>query len=436
MNAPPPNGSESGPSIDNLTAADFRLFEDGKEQKIQSVSLHRTLSFVIVHDSAGSHAEQSDTPGGKWRYAEIEPGWWTGKEFFSLIAYAPPVSAEGSCHKLQVKIDRPNSIVYARHEYCNIKHSSSDPLDGTKFGEQMQNDLMSDRPAKAPLSFQTGLFFAENNSARVSITVEFPSDRLKHEWRSEWGLLHIYATVGVLGIVCRRDGTVIARFSDLAPRLSDDAPNFIWGDPESLNLSQWDAVDIPTSYETQIDLPPGEYELRLALSDGTKFGRAVAPLIIEDYDRKQLGISSVLLCRGFRDVRNPPKLDDGTVVSLAPELEPLISNGMVFSPAGGTFFNKRDPMFAYFEIYEPLLLTGTPVLHTQLKITNVKTGEVSVDTGWRNAADWIQPGKSVVRIAEQIAIDKLPRGPYKLEVQATDSAGRSTAWRAASFTIE
>jgi len=73
---------------------------------------------------------------------------------------------------------------------------------------------------------------------------------------------------------------------------------------------------------------------------------------------------------------------------------------------------------------------------TELKLTDTKTGEVKVDTGLRSAANWIEPGKSAIHISEQIAVDKLPKGSYRLEVQATDSAGKSTVWRAANFTVQ
>ena len=95
------------------------------------------------------------------------------------------------------------------------------------------------------------------------------------------------------------------------------------------------------------------------------------------------------------------------------------------------------PLFAYFEEYEPLLsATPAATVQTQLRITDVKTGEVKVDTGKRSADDWIQPGKSAIPIAEQIAVDKGRAGSYRLEVQASDSARKSTAWRTADFTVE
>jgi hypothetical protein len=53
-----------------------------------------------------------------------------------------------------------------------------------------------------------------------------------------------------------------------------------------------------------------------------------------------------------------------------------------------------------------------------------------------DAAPFEQPGKWTIPIARQIATDKMAKGAYRLEVQASDSAGRTTAVRTATFTIE
>jgi hypothetical protein len=197
-----------------------------------------------------------------------------------------------------------------------------------------------------------------------------------------------------------------------------------------------DVVLIPAHYETQIDLPPGDYSLHLILGDGSKFGRADVPLNIEKYDGKQFALSSVMLCKRFRNASVAAQ--EAAAFNLAPQYVPLVSKGVQFTPTGDTNFRKGEPLVAYFEVYEPLLAstTSVTVIQTQLKITDAKTGEVKADTGPRSAANWIEPGKIVIPISEQIAVDKLPKGSYRLEVQATDSAGRSTVWRTADFTVE
>ena len=192
---------------------------------------------------------------------------------------------------------------------------------------------------------------------------------------------------------------------------------------------------IPTRYETQIDLPPGEYTLKLVLSDGSKFGRAEAPLTVDHYGRKELAISSIVLCKRFREAA--VALKDAAAVKLAQRFVPLVSKGLEFTPEGDTRFKKGERLFAYFDVYEPLLV-GQPstTVQTRLRVVDLKTGELKVDTGLRSAASSIQPGSTVIPMADEVAVEKLPIGSCRLEVQASDSAGKSTAWRTTMFTVE
>jgi hypothetical protein len=66
----------------------------------------------------------------------------------------------------------------------------------------------------------------------------------------------------------------------------------------------------------------------------------------------------------------------------------------------------------------------------------VKTGQITKDFEPVDAAPYIQPGSRVIRIARVMAAGQLPKGVYRMEVQASDSAGRSTPWRTANFTVE
>lgn len=415
----------------DLTAKDFHISEDGVEQKIQRVAFEPKPT-VDARDNFGFHIEHSETPLGKWSTAEMPQGY--GSSFvlhLYRIAYVPPRSENGSCHQVSVKVGRKDASVYARSQYCTVVNSPDDPLNGTVFGNKLDGYATSEKEAKIALSLQAAFLDTNTNAARVDLTLEFPWHSLKREW-SEGSL---YATIGVLGLVYRKDGTLAKRFSDFGCCASDE-PNFLSTNGRHHDAyPEMDITYIPTRYETQIDLPPGEYNLRLILSDGSKFGRAEVPLNIETYDGNHLAISSLVLCKRFRNAAVAAQ--EAAAVTLAPQYVPLVSKGVQFTPTGDTTFRKGEPLFAYFEVYEPLL-TATPAatVQTRLKLTDAKTGEVKADTGLRSAADWIQPGKAVIPIPEQIAVDKLPKGSYRLEVQATDSAGMSTVWRAANFTVE
>ncbi|MGC2829404.1 MAG: hypothetical protein WB994_07180 [Candidatus Acidiferrum sp.] len=415
--------------VPDLAAKDFRLVEDGVEQTIQSIAREHWHSWHLF-DNYGSHAEYSGTPMGKWSTSDFESvaSWyWSPPAVESyVIAYVPPQSPRGGCHQIKVGVDRPNSQVYNRTEYCNIEHSPSDPLEGTKFGQQMESDSLSARKAKIAILAQSGLFFADSGSMRVHLVLEFPWNSLNREWRNG----DLLATIGVLGRVYRKDGTLATRFSDQAccPR---DTPlghassviDFDWSDNDKYN--------IPSRYETQMDLPSGEYDLRVVLSDSKKFGRVNIPLTIESYDKQPLDLSSVALCKRFHKV-DPPSYTEGILPS---KFVPLVSKGMEFTPAADTTFKKHDPLFAYFEVYVPRGAGAAANIQFQLRITNADTGQLKIDSGPRPATEFLQPGKEFIPIVQEVAIHELPKGNYRLEVQASDSAGNHTPWHAATFAI-
>jgi hypothetical protein len=422
--------------IANLPPQVFHLFQDGKEQTIQNITARRWLAYADVYDNVSDHLEYTDAPQGKWRCHDLGPGWGALSErHFYLLAYVPPPSSEGSCHRIEVRVDRPNSLVFARSQYCNTQHSASDPLNGTQFSKQMETYAASEQAGKIRLSVQTSLFYTDSDTTRIDIAIQFPWNALKHEWRDVGTVYNAYATIGILGMVYRKDGSLAARFSGLGC-CSPDIPWFSWGGlPSGYTYSTLEIPIIPTAYEAQMELSPGEYELVVVLSDGSKFGRVQVPLTIDRYDGKQVGLSSVALCKRFHNAAGIEQ--EAAAANFAPKYLPLVSKGVQFAPSGDTRFKKGEPLFAYFEVYEPLLAgQPAPAVQTQMRIRNVKTGELKVDTGLRNAAPWIEPGSIVVPIAEEVSVQMLPAGSYRLEVQASDSAGRSTVWRTAEFTVE
>jgi len=424
-------------TISGLSAGQFHIFEDGIEQKIESV-VTEPRPYACVRDNLGRHVEWSFTSRGKWS-APDRIGWWCGLNpgYFYSIRYAPAKPDRG-CHKVAVKVDHRRAAVFANESYCYSSNPASDPLTGTKFGQQAEGDLArSAEESKISLSLQTTFFFAQANTPRVDIAVEIPGNRLKREWQDGRAV----SSVGALGLVYRADGAAVVRFSDLACCFSAVDP-FIQssnGDLDELTAesveSRFDRENLPTRYETQLDLPAGQYDLQIVVSDGSKFGRVETPLTIERHDENQFALSSIALCK--RVTYASAAIPEAADVNLAPQYIPLISKGLEFTPTGDTTFGRQDSLFAYYEIYDPLLTSapGTAV-QTRMRIINTITGALETDTGLRSAADWMEAGKSVIPVSEQVAAAKLAKGSYRIEVQASDSAGRSTAWRTATFTVE
>jgi len=146
----------------------------------------------------------------------------------------------------------------------------------------------------------------------------------------------------------------VARFSDLAERygiLNRELAQWHQhhGDrPSKVNL-------IENRYDTQVEVPPGEYNLRVALGDGTRFERAEIPLTVDSYDRNALSVSAISLCKQISDVSaNARKLSGAWNAKMAGSYVPLLSNDVEFKPTSDTRFKTGETLYVYFEVYEPL----------------------------------------------------------------------------------
>lgn len=470
--------------VQGLTAKDFRLLEDGAEQKIES--FEAAAWRTVVRDNLGWHIQASDTPRGIWSLNELSrlkkvPFVTTE---YHILGYVPRDEKEG-CHRIRVEVNRPNLLVFARDEYCTGQ-SPSDPLLGSHRGKELERILASDKSGKIRLSLQAASFHVGENRSRVDVCLRFPWNDLYRKWDpSSWTL---YARIGVMGVIRRADGTVAARFTDLLypsywPTFDQGGAKYIEWEKGTSNLSTaiprlvtpstggkvavsdsgtgngtlalsfpkaneisldegaietaLDSSDpfwLPTRYETQVDLAPGNYNLEVVLNDEWNFGRAEMPLTIEDYDSKQLELSSVALCKSLRSASVAAK--EAEQANFAPQYIPLVSKDILYTPVGDTGFVKGEPLFAYFEVYKPQLIenAATPV-SVHLRILDSSTGALKEDFAPFDAVAYQQPGSSVLRVGRKVPIDQLPKGNYRLEVQAA-TPGKSTAWRTANFAVE
>lgn len=477
--------------VQGLRAEDFRLFEDGAEQQIASFGAAAWRT--VVRDNLGWHLQASDAPKGIWSLSELSglkkvPFVSTD---FHILGYVPRESKEG-CHSIRVQVNRQNLLVFARDEYCTGQ-SPSDPLAGTHLGKELERILASNKRGKIPLSLQAATFYTgytggDQSQAFVELCLRFPWRDLYRKWDpSSWTL---YTRIGVMGVIRRKDGTVAARFSDLFypsywPTFDQGGTKFIEWEKGTTNLSTavprlvtpstggkvavsdsgtgngtlalsfpqvanvialdeaaiktaLDSSDpfwIPTRYETQVDVPTGDYDLEVVLSDGWNFGRAEMPLTIEPYDGHQLALSSVALCKSLRS--SAVAAQEAAKANFAPQYVPLVSKGILYAPAGDTNFTKGEALFAYFEVYEPQPTENAAApVSVHLRIVDASTGNVKEDFAPLDAASYRQAGSPVLRIGRKLPIDQLPKGNYRLEVQATTPTGGSTTRQAANFVVE
>jgi hypothetical protein len=435
---------------------------DGVEQKIQSFS-RQSGTWEWARDTFGFHHEWSYTPAAKWSSSDIalsgaeEPTGICPRYY--LVAFPPPAPREGSCHPLKVTVDSPNAAVSVSNQYCDVENAASDPLYGTPLGKVMENAAPSSKNPRLPLSLQAAFFYTGTNKARVDIAVEWPFrsylDTNKVEFVVFGGSQYKDMNpIGVLGMVYKEGGILARRFSDLGFERGQTSSALAYtvlrvGPPTVLARSRpivgsgyavivpsdqgtWNVGNLPIRYDAQIDLPPGEYDIVVALGDEKNFGQAGQQLRIDSYDGRQLALSSVVLSKRGRDAAVAAQ--EAAAAHLAPKYVPLVSKGLQVTPAADRRFQHGKPLVTYFEIYEPLLLTApATTVWAHLKLIDAKGGAVKRDFPPTNVASFIQPGSSVIPVTVSL---KERKGAYRLEVQATDSAGRTTPWRTANFTME
>ncbi len=70
-----------------------------------------------------------------------------------------------------------------------------------------------------------------------------------------------------------------------------------------------------------------------------------------------------------------------------------------------------------------------------MRISDQKTGTLVMNTEPMSAARWTVPGNAVIPVGLKLHTEELQKGSYRLEVQASDSAGHESAWRQVLFTI-
>jgi hypothetical protein len=419
-------GDVKGNQITNLTANDFHLFEDGKEQKIR-VTIQQLDVKAFNHNRVPvANVYSYYSTRARWTVA--------GGDFLAhlyLLSYAPPSSPQGSCHKIQVKASRRVwALFVALSEYCNTEHSAYDPFNGTSLDRMMEHNAASGNKGTITLALAASFTYEGPNAARTDVVLEFPPGMQMEtkDNKLDYG-------IQILGLVYRKDGSVAARFSDRG-----DCIPVSGVDAQELDVKLAATVcqrRSPYRYEIQLDLPSDEYEMRAVVSNGKNFGVTKMPLTIEKFDGKQLAISGIALCKSFHSYANlPPKSGSPQEVIFPTSMVPLVSKGIEISPTADKRFGKTDHMVAYFEVYEPLLATQPAAkVQVHLRIVDTKASILSNDFQSVDVASYVESDSSTIRISRKIPTDNLPGGSYRLEVQAVDSDGASTVWRSADFAV-
>ena len=317
---------------------------------------------------------------------------------YYLLGYTPAIeSAEGTCHSLQVKVDR-GLTVRARKGYCTEK--PVDPLLGKPAGKDLEARASGSAAGNIAVSAQLPWFYSGPNEARVDVAMDFVPHAVP--FRKDKDGLH--GEIDLTGVAYKPDGSVAARLSDTV----------------KLNFPGQQEADAflktPYHYTNQFEIVPGQYNFRMAVApegaSAQEFGKLDSPLTIDSWNGKTLSISGIALSHETHPAAHAESDD-----LLLARVGALVANGTEVVPSGNNEFRASEQAFFYFEVYTAAPL---PSLSVRVRILNRATGQQIDDSGPLKADAFIHPGEPVIPVAMALPIASagLPAGAYKLEVTA------------------
>ncbi len=347
---------------------------------------------------------------------------------YYLLGYTPPNSPEGSCHTLKVKVERGGTNVRARSGFCNVQ--PADPLEGKPIEKELETRASAASASGAngsagagaaaanPGSLETPYFYTAANEAKVHLAMDVPPSSI--EFDKVKGKYH--ADVNVLGIAYRADGTVASRFSDEVTL--------------DMDKGEWEKfLKTPMHYENQFLIAPGQYRLSVVLSGGSqKFASYQTGLAIDPYDGKRFSLSGVALSDEFGPVAD---LGGALDADLLADRTPLVVKDLEFTPSGSNRFKKSEKAALYTQIYVPRLTEPNPptVKFTYI-VMDPKSGKPLVGVAAVDVTSYEQKGSPVIPVAFKLPLERLDKGEYLLEMQASEGPGDLTAISAVKFVVE
>ena len=334
---------------------------------------------------------------------------------FYILGYVPGDTPEGSCHTLKVKMNRGGLNVRSRSGYCNVR--TANVLEGKPVEKQLESRATGEQAGSIKGTMEMPYFYTAPNTARVNLAMQIPADSF--QFNKEKGKYH--ATLNVLGIAYKPDGSVGAKFSDTV----------------NLDLEKDEMKEFsrnPYQYENQFDTAPGTYKLTVVLSTGgDAFGKFESPLTIDAYDGKQFSLGGLALTNSATPMNSIPASLDAALIE---DRTPLVVKGMQVLPSPTNRFKHTDNVVVYSEVYEPLLASDKPpVVATGYHIIERASGKDIFFTGVMRCDDFIQKGNPVVPFGMKVKVDDLKPGGYRMVMQAVDSANHHAPDRSVDFDI-
>jgi VWFA-related protein len=322
------------------------------------------------------------------------------------------------CHALRVETEADGVEVRAPKAFCPA--AEKDALAGTENGKSLDGWLSGRSAGK--LAASTRAFWRhQGNDANSSVivAVDAPAPGITFQKVKD----KFHGEISVAGAAYRADGALAGRFSETV----------------ALDFNDKKQVDAFAKrafhYENQLELPPGKYVIRVAMSPAADtWGKAETSVEVAPRKAGALDMSGVALSTELRPM-------GATITGLDPAMlegaAPLVAANRQVTPSGESRFKKSDKVYMYAEIHDPALARGEPALYLQYRIVDRSSGEERASSGAAAAslAGFVRPGSPVVPFATAVPTAQLAPGAYRLDVRVLHPNGTEDVIRSTEFEV-
>ncbi|HEV3139943.1 MAG TPA: hypothetical protein VGY57_05485 [Vicinamibacterales bacterium] len=210
--------------------------------------------------------------------------------------------------------------------------------------------------------------------------------------------------------------------------------------PDLFPFEEYYFADVKGSraIERALALPPGEYDVFIALVDRSKVG-ASAPAVIRrtirvpDYWNDELSLSPVILVKEFRQLKAPLSAKD------QPE-HPYTFGAADIEPVSAAAFSSSDVLTVFYQIcnYGAPDVDVTTEYHVYRDVNGARTLFNRTDPQQLGDADLPAPSNWSTQgfVMQTLPLAPFPSGRYELEIVAKDRLTRRTATTMVEFTVK
>jgi VWFA-related protein len=347
---------------------------------------------ALADDSGGAAIlDVNDLPRGLDRVVGLS------SSYYVLGYYSTNTKRDGKYHRISVNVDRPGATVLARHGYTapSTKAVKAAPLPGPQNASlELRQALNAPLPVDGLTMAATAAAFRSADARKVSVSVVVEAQGTDPGSPVEMAAFAMTPSGAI------RDGEFGRVDFSASAGTGDRVKQFGFRWLARLN-----------------DLKPGRYQIRGAVSSGSRQGSVWYDLDVPDFSKAPLSMSDLLLASVVATQR----------VTVRPDK--LLGDALPAPPTTLRVFLPADTIAVYAEAYDNDAQHPHEV-ETSVFITNDRGEEQSRSAETRTAVN------GVLRLQARLPLATLAPGQYTLAAEVRQTAHRAiAAGRAVPFQV-